>query len=201
MTKMFIAFILFCTLSQSARCQDRYVNRFFGFSINTPKNWIRQDEKKTVKNLENFDFSQQQLDKVMELHQGSIPLLAVLAKDPKEVNGIIPTMKIGVRYSGTTGSAKLRDNLKASLQSTLSAFPDFQFIDPGTIVNVAGQEAVHFVFSCKMPANDSSYLVRSSMYAFLRKGYFIQFSFSDAEPNNANDELYESLMKSLVFTK
>lgn len=196
---LFIICLLYACADVSA--QRMFRHKFFGLSMELPAGWLAIDTAATAANFSDYSFSPEQLEKVMERYRGSVKLLTLSKRAPSETAGIIPTIKIGARYTRTKEIGLLSANLEQNINDMMHSFAGFQYEQPFTVTNLNGQQAIKTVFTYSLPANGQQLRVRTFMYVFLQDSYFIQVSFSDTEGQEDESALYNRLIQTLHFNK
>ncbi len=195
--------IFICLLSASivVKAQSTFTSKFFGFSMEIPDGWVNVDTSVIPEKFEEYEFSDDQFKKLMELHNGSIMLLQLSKRSRENNEGVIPTIKIGARYSGTTDITVLQKNLKASYDRALTPFKGFKYIVPLSVIDFKGMKILKTVFVYSLPANGKELPVRTFTYTFLGNGFFVQAIFVDTNEQEDESQLFDRLIKTATFLK
>lgn len=104
-----ISFIIFSNFY----AQEKLEIKRIGFSIDIPQKWIFTSNEEVLKNLDNYNFTDKQLETLLKSTNASIGLATLVKYDPKTYPGIIPTIKIRTQEVKT----KTFKNLQVSLNN------------------------------------------------------------------------------------
>lgn len=163
-----------------------------------PNNWIEADKMELLNNLENFEFSEEELVKIINSGKGSILLAAFYKYNPDTHAGLIPTIQVNVRVNPTRNFNEFRGLITRSANGFEQYFNDFLFdVEPENI-EVAGVESIYFVGKYTMQTQFGGVMkVRSRVYAIPYGSYFFQINFTDGQNKEDNSELFERLIQSV----
>ncbi len=197
---LFVVAALACFFT--AQSQEVFQSKAWGFSMNKPEGWVELNTGYIHENVKEYDFTKEQLDKVFALQNNSIFLLVLSKHDPETYAGVIPTIKINANRTDIVSQKVFLASIKASFEGVLKVFDNAKFDRlPGT-VEVNGVPMVHGVISYDLKNDGNIYRARSFVYSVLRKGHFVQFSFTDTGSKEDDcSKLYQELVSSIIFNK
>jgi hypothetical protein len=196
-----ILIVLLLTLSAvNGFGQKRFEAKKLGFSIAVPKDWIAVENSDIVKNLNNYDFTQEQLDELLKSNNASVNLATFTKYDSKKVSGIIPTVKIRTNKNQTKSTADFLKFVESSSESAKKSLTNFRFIDNPSIIKISNSDVIKFSaqFSLKNGAID--YEIISNSYYIPKNGYYISVNFIEQVGKEDNSLLFDELVKSMILT-
>jgi hypothetical protein len=178
--------------------QKKFVNKEYEFEIQEPENWLAASNKVLLKNLENFEVTEENLNKLISNNKGSILLTSFYKYDPKTHAGIIPTIQINVRSKGKSDFEQFKSGMEQSANGFKKYFADFEFINEITEIEISGIKCVYFIgkFSMKTQ-NGKEMKVRSRTYAIPYKNYFFQLNFTDGQIGEDCTKEFDELVKTI----
>lgn len=165
--------------------------------MNIPADWFSMDNTTVPENQQVYSFNEQQAEKILQLNKDIVRLLSISKRDIKTSEGIMPTIKINVRNTATTSLEQLKINMQASIEQTMHSFTGFKYLTPFEITKTNKIPAVSATIYYLLPVEDKLIPVRTFMYFFLCKGYFIQASFSDLGEKEDEKEYFSNLIKTI----
>ena len=178
--------------------QKKFVNKEYEFEIQEPKNWIEAGNKVLLKNLENFEVNEENLNKLIANNKGSILLTSFYKYDPKTHAGIIPTIQINVRSKGKIDFEEFKSGMAQSANGFKKIFKDFEFINEITEIKISGLQCVYFIGKFTMNAqNGQEMKVRSRTYAIPYKDYFFQINFTDGQSGEDCTKEFDELVRTI----
>jgi hypothetical protein len=198
MKKIIILSILAFILISATLHKDVFKNIQYGFSMQKPDKWIEADNKEILKNLEKIVLTDEELDKFISDHQGSVLLTSYYKYDPKSVSGLIPTIQVNVRQNPTTNYQQFKNVMTQSAYDMKNFLKDFEFETEPQTMEISGIKSIYFIgnFSLETQTRESI-KVRSRTYAIPYKNYFFQVNLTDGQKKEKCDELFESIIKTI----
>ena len=193
--------LLLVLISTTIYCQERLEIKRLGFSIGIPKKWYSQNNSEVLKNLNNYNFTDKQIDNLLKTENSSVNLATYVKYDPKTYPGIIPTIKIRTRENKTTN---LDDFLKQVQNSNIEAqksLDDFRFIENPRIIELSQQKVVKFSVQFVLKNNNQAHVINSTSYYIPKNGYYISINFIEEMGKESNNELFEAIIEGIQLTK
>ena len=181
--------------------QERFEFNRIGFGIDVPTNWIAMKDEEVYKNLNLYDFTEEQLAKLLKADNASLTLCTYVKYDPKTVSGIIPTVKIRTKNCTITDKNEFLKFVKMMNDPAKMPLDDFRFSEQPTLTTIANHEAVRFAVQFTLKNAEKEYHIVSNSYYILRDGYFISLNFLEEIGKEDNTALFENLVKSVQITK
>ena len=194
-----IVLLLCCTLFSHA--QQVYHNKTWGFSLSRPDGWIEMTTGYAEQNVKEYDFTEEQLEKVLEKKKGMILLLALSKRDLKISAGVIPTIKVNASSLKPVSQDVFLRMIRRSLDDIIKVMDDARYEREPEIISLNGTPAVLGIISFGLKHDGNTYRARTFIYTVQRKGHFIQFSFSDTGEDEDCSQLYRELAASIKFDK
>jgi hypothetical protein len=180
--------------------QDRLEIKKLGFSMDVPKNWISINNDEILKNLDNFDFTDKQLEDLLKFNNSSFNISTYTKYDVKKYNGIIPTIKIRTILNQSKNSKDFLKFVQDSNESAKETYTNFRFIDNPTIVRISNNDIIKFSVQFLLKNHGKEYEIKSNSYYILRKGYYISLNFIEEVGKENNNSLFEKLIQSIKLT-
>jgi hypothetical protein len=194
-------FTLF-VFANSLFSQEIFTNKQYGFSMEKPTDWIEADNTVILENLEKLVLTEQNLEKFLNDHRGSVLLTSYHKYNQKKHAGLIPTIQVNVRTNGARNFDQFKSVMVQSANSFKNHFEDFEFDVAPTVIDIYGIKSIYFVgkFSMKLQ-NGIMMKVRSRTYAIPSGSYFFQLNFTDGQDTEDNSVLFDSLLKTVKIGK
>ncbi len=180
--------------------QEKYINQFFGFSINKPAQWIEVENEELLSNLDNFKLPGESLTKFINDHKGSILLTSYYKYNPEAHVGLIPTVQVNVRVNTTKNFREFKNAMAQSANSFKNYFEDFEFDEPPTVVKISGIETIYFAAKFTLQLESGAVTVRSRTYAIPYGSYFFQLNFTDGQDEDSS-KLFDRLITTIKIVK
>lgn len=183
----------------NAFSQERFEIKNIGFAMEAPENWLKIANTEVLNNLENYDFSEKQLNDFIKSNNSSLSFVTFTKHNPKVYAGIIPTIKVRALI---TESKNIQDFLKSVEKSNSEAkktLEDFVFIEKPSAVKISNKDAIKFSVKFKLKNSGKEYEIVSRSYYFLRGGYYISLNFIEEFGKEDNTELFDKLIKSIII--
>ncbi|TCC89473.1 hypothetical protein EZ428_17430 [Pedobacter frigiditerrae] len=203
-------------LSKGVFAQKTYKDKYFGISINEPKNWIVKDNSAFIDSLIGDKVNDSLLAKEIEVNNGSL-LLATFNKYDEKKSGFIPIIQINVLNNPSVLFNDFEVDMKASANLYKSLYQDFSFITQPQSVTVNGKKSIYFsgkftltgtrTFQVNIGGNNYEqnqtlkYLIQTKVYAIPYGNYFFQLSFTDNLDVKDDEKLFEDLLTSIRIGK
>ena len=178
-------------------CQARFEVKNIGFSIEVPENWIPMENEAILKNLNQYDFTEKQMEELLKSNNSAVDLATYTKYDPKKYKGIIPTIKIRTHINQTDNMKDFVGIIEKSAESTKKALTNFRFINRPVITEISKHKAVQFSVQFTLKNGSVDYEIISRTYYIPKKGYFISLNFIEEVGKEDNQLLFEELIKSV----
>lgn len=178
-------------------CQEVSSTKF-AFSMRQPKGWFQIKKDGLSKNLEKFDFTQAELDRMLKDQNTSVLVAAFTKYDPKTTPGVIPTIQIAVRPNTTKDFRTFKAALIRSIENLRKQFDEFELIGEPAEVEIGGIRSLLMHASFVMKAADGRvFKVRSRTYSIPRTGSFFQLNFTDSPEVEDCTAEFDALIKTV----
>jgi|GEM_PF-1397763 len=197
MKKIFIICTFFCFFQVIS--QEKFEIKKIGFSMNSPHGWHVIKDEEALKNLEQYDLTDEQLDLLLKTNTKQ--LITYSKYDPKRVVGIIPTIKVRTMQTKSNSIESFIKEVQSSTEVALKIFEDFRFTQQPIPINVSGKKAVKFDVQFTMKNNGKEYEIVSHSYYILLKGYFISLNFIEQVGKEENSKLFDEIFQSIQISK
>lgn len=178
-------------------CQDRFEVKNIGFSIDVPKNWVPMENEAILKNLNQYDFTEKQMEELLKSNNSAVDLATYTKYDPKKYRGIIPTIKIRTHINQTDNITDFMAVIEKSTESTKKALTNFRFVNHPAIAEISKHKAVRFSVRFTLKNGSVDYEIISRTYYIPKKGYFISLNFIEEVGKEDNQLFFEELIKSV----
>lgn len=179
--------------------QEKFEIKKIGFSMNSPNGWHVMKDEETLKNLEQYDLTDEQLDDLLKTNTKQ--LVTYTKYDPKKVAGIIPTIKVRTLETSSKSIESFVKEVQSSTENALKIFEDFRFLQQPIVVNISGKKAIKFDVQFTMKNNGKEYKIVSHSFYILLKGYFISLNFIEQVGKEENSELFDDIFHSINISK
>ena len=197
MKKIFIICTFFCFFQVIS--QEKFEIKKIGFSMNSPQGWHVIKDEEALKNLEQYDLTDEQLDLLLKTNTKQ--LITYSKYDPKRVVGIIPTIKVRTMETKSNSIESFIKEVQSSTEDALKIFEDFRFTQQPIPINFSGKKAVKFDVQFTMKNNGKEYKIVSHSYYILLKGYFISLNFIEEVGKEENSKLFDEIFQSIQISK
>lgn len=198
MKKVILTILTFTALINFTYSQQIFKNKEFGFQMNEPKNWIKANNNDILKNLGKFKISDENLNKFLSDHKGSVLLTSFFKYDPKTHAGLIPTIQVNIRAKANKNFESFKNTIIESAKAIKIYFPDFQYIIQPTDIEISGIKSIYFISKFTMKTQIGQLMnVRSRTYAIPYKNYFFQVNFADDETDEDCSQEFDQLLKTI----
>lgn len=182
-----------------AICQEKFEIKKIGFSMNSPKGWNVMKDEETLKNLEQYDLKDEQLDALLKTN--TKPLVTYAKYDPNKVAGIIPTIKVRTIEVRSDSIDSFIKEIYVLTEEAFEIFEDFRYTQRPIVIDVSEKKAVKFDVQFTMKKNGKEYEIVSHSYYILLKGYFISINFIEQVGKEDNSKLFEKIFQSVQISK
>ena len=197
MKKIFIICTFFCFFQVIS--QEKFEIKKIGFSMNSPHGWYVFKDEEALKNLEQYDLTDEQLNHLLKTNTKQ--LITYSKYDPKRVVGIIPTIKVRTMETKSNSIESFIKEVQSSTEDALKIFEDFRFTQQPIAISVSGKKAVKFDVQFIMKNNGKEYEIVSHSYYILLKGYFISLNFIEQVGKEENSKLFDEILQSIQISK
>ncbi len=169
--------------------------------MDAPKDWLKIKNEEVFKNLDNYDFSEEQLNELLKSDKSAVNLVTFTKYDSKTYAGIIPTIKIRTRSNKINDIESFRKSIESLTEVVMKSLDNFKFTERPTIISISDKEAVKFTVHFTLKNNGKEYPVVSHSYYVLQNGYYISLNFIEEINKENNEKLFEDLVNSIQITK
>ena len=181
--------------------QERLEIKNLGFSINVPENWNTFPDSEILKNLEKFDFTDEQIINFIKSQNQSVTLGLFTKYDSKNYAGIIPTIKIVMRENPTKSIKDFLSYVKRINEGVKNQLNDFVVVNKPMVQSISGNEVVNSSYRFKLKKGDSNYVIKANTYYIQRGSYFITINFIEELDKENNDLIFDELARSIKLYK
>ncbi|RZK58611.1 MAG: hypothetical protein EOO91_07810 [Pedobacter sp.] len=208
--------LMLIILSKGVFAQKTFKDKYFGISINEPKNWIVKSNIAFIDSLIGEKANESDLADAIDKNSGSI-LLASFYKFNQDKGGFIPVVQINILNNPAETFEDFLADMKESAAVFRSSFNDFSFINEPELLMINNQKTVHFsgkfiingtksinvkVGDQKLNGNQTYKIsVRTKVYAIPYGNYFFQLSFTDNLDVKEDEKMFEELLTSIRIGK
>ena len=172
-----------------------------GFSMDIPNDWISLKEEAIIENLNKYDFTDKQLNALLNYNNSALNICSYTKYDPKKYAGIIPTIKIRTLSNPTSTIADFLKYVEASTESAKKVFDNFRYEKKPTITKITNQDVVLFSVKFSLKNDGSVYEIVSKSYYIPKDGYYISLNFIEKIGKENNEPFFEQLINSIKLTK
>lgn len=197
MKKLLIICAFLCFLQGLS--QEKFEVKKIGFLMNSPKGWYEMRNEETLKNLEQFDLTDEQLEELLKTNTKQ--LVTYTKYDPKKFAGIIPTIKVRTMETQNKTIESFVKAVQFSTEDAMKTLENFRFTEKPIAVKVSGKDAVKFAVQFTMKNNGKEYEIVSHSYYILLRGYFISLNFIEEVGKEENNLLFDEIFQSIQITK
>jgi len=190
---------LLCNLLLVVAAQERVEDKRFGFSMEKPEEWHTVTQEVTASILEKFNFSKEEMERLLKSHNNSIRIGSFMKYKPQTHAGIIPTINILVRKNPVPASNfdDFFDMMEASIKQMKSLFTNFVIQKGPDTVTLSNKKVFFAIVTYTMESGGKKYDIRTRTYSIPGDGYFIQLSMIDAPKSEDCTALYDKLQQSV----
>lgn len=181
--------------------QERLEIKKLGFSMDVPSNWISVNNDEILKNLDNYDLTDKQLQELLKSNNSSFNISTYTKYDSRKYSGIIPTIKIRTVLNNSTNNTDFLKFVQDSNESAKKTLTNFRFIENPVIIQISNNDVVKFSVQFTLINQGKEYEIKSNSYYILRKGYYISLNFIEEVDKEDNNYLFEKLIKSIEIKK
>ena len=145
----FAAILIITSLRQS--------NSELKFTMTSPDKWRKTTNSEIFDNIDKFKLTQNQLEKYIADHKGSVLFVSYTKYDPSQHAGLIPTIQVNIRKNPTKTFEDFFQTMKKSSESMQNYFKDFVYIDKPQKLKIDGKEAFYFSSKFTMTTRSPSW--------------------------------------------
>lgn len=197
MKKYLIALAIF--INFSCFSQKKFEIKKIGFSMNSPKEWYEMKDEETLKNLEEYDLTKEQVTELLKTNTKH--LVTYTKYNPKKVAGIIPTIKVRTMETQSKTIENFIKGVALSTEDAMKALDNFRYTEKPVAVKVSGKNAVKFAVQFTMKNNGIEYEIVSNSYYILLDGFYVSLNFIEQVGKEDNSKLFDEIFQSIQFTK
>jgi hypothetical protein len=198
MKKAILTILVFTSFINFTYSQKKFENKEYEFQIQEPDNWIKTNNQEILKNLEKFKISDENLNKFLLDHKGSILLTSFYKYDPKTHAGVVPTIQVNVRAKGKNNFENFKNTIIESAKGLKKYLQDFEYIKEPSEIEIYGIKSIYFISKFSMKTQKGQLMnVRSRTYAIPYKNYFFQVNFADDETDEDCNPEFDQLVKTI----
>lgn len=192
--------ILFSLILAAVSSCQRVVPSKPNFSMQAPKGWFSVDKEGLNSNLRKFEFSEGDMNKLLEEQNANVLISAYYKYDPQVTPGIIPTIQINARPNKTRNFDTFRIAIIRSIEVFKQGLDEFKLIEEPKELEIAGTRSVfvHGTFVMKTP-DGRKFNVRSRTYSVPQGNLFIQMNFTDSPEDEDCTAEFDELIKTISF--
>ncbi|KAF2515906.1 hypothetical protein EYY60_01945 [Flavobacterium zhairuonense] len=199
MRKKFFA-LVFLLFTSNFYAQGKLDIKRIGFSIDIPKNWLATSNEEVLKNINNYDFTDKQIEQLFKADNSSVNLATFVKYDQKKYTGIIPTIKIRTREIKTNNISEFLNQVKQSNEAVKKTLNDFKYIDSPSVIEISGKKVIKFSVQFNLKQGDNIFNISSRSYYIPKDGYYISLNFIEEIGKEDNSLLFENLIKTISLT-
>lgn len=167
-----------------------------------PENWKVLEKSELAKSLESYDFTDEELAKLIKNSDSTILSLIYIKYDPSSISGLNPKIQIDIRKKSTKTFEQFKSSLTNSAETLKKYFDDLEFVTEPQETEVANIKSVYFVCKFTLKAQTGEqFKVRSKVFAIPYNDYFFQISFVDGQETEDNSKLFDELLKTIKIGK
>ena len=195
MRKLLLFYFFINPILQQA--QERFEVKQIGFSMDAPVNWLEVENKEVLQNLENFDFTEEERNKLLSSNNSANEIVTYYKYHPSKFNGIIPTVKIRTRNVNSktlTEFIKLIENSNVQVSKTLK---NFEYQKKPEIIILSGKQIISFTIKFTLSHDGKECPIVSYSYYVLKNGYYISINFIEDYTTENNFEFFQSILNSI----
>ena len=109
----------------------------------TPKSWFSGDKKLLRSNIDNYKFTPDQINELVNDIKTSTVLGIYYKYDPKVFHGLVPTMKFYLKQNQSENFDDFFLALKNGIESAKPLVTDFKYIDNPTTIQIGERKAFY----------------------------------------------------------
>ncbi len=192
--------VLLSCIAHACVAQEHLELKQFGFAMDAPAGWFKSQDEGLVENIEKFDLTDAQQDKMLKSLDAASKFIAYHKYDPKKTRGIIPTINIAVRSTNLKSFEKFKlhiDRQGEQLSKILENFKD----TPAEVVVIDGTKIwiSTATYNLKDPTSKNVKLYTRMLYIY-RGNYYITINFIEEVDKENNSALFDEVQKSIKVT-
>lgn len=198
--KTLITFVVLqiCLMTYS---QERLEIKSLGFSMDIPNNWNSFSDSEIIKNLEEYDFSNKQMDYFIKSRNKVVSIATFTKYDPNKYFGIIPTIKVTMRHNTTLETKDFLNYVKLMNDGAKKQLDEFVIVKQPVLEIISGHDVVNSSYEFKLKRGNDNYFIKTNTYYILRGSYFLTVNFIEEINKENNEGLFGELIKSIKLNK
>lgn len=168
--------------------ENRVEIRGLGVFFRPIAGWHLLGQQALIKNLARYEFTEDELRRILSTHSGSRTVASFVRDDPRITSGIIPTINIIANPSRDTSEAAIRAASHAVIDMLRHTTHDVEVVEDITELTVSDMKAYRFMieFGLTMPDGTTA-RISNQTYVLPRDGVLLQISMSEAIPTEMSD--------------
>src|ERR1043165_2388211 len=115
----------------------KQTNNNLSFSLTPPSNWQGVTNKDLFDNLGKFKTTDQELNKYISDHKGSVLLMSYMKHNPAEHAGLIPAVQVNLRHNDAKSFSQFVSIMTKSAESMKNYLHNFEYIDKPKTITLA----------------------------------------------------------------
>lgn len=180
--------------------QEKFIEPALDFSMDKPRKWFMAEKGDVLKNLESNVMMDSEKLAMLVQQKGTVDVAAFFKYQPATHAGVIPTIKVNLRYKGNSTFEVFKTSITKSYNNIKEIFSDFTFVTEPTTVLIDGRESLFSVSTYTIETKNGHEKVKVWVYAVPDDENFYQITFMDGEEED-NSKLYKELAKSVKIGK
>lgn len=196
----YLSFVIVFVLSSPLFAQKSLELKQFGFSMNEPENWFKNQNDEVWKNINRFDLTEQEREAMFKSLNSASNFIAYYKYDPLQTRGIIPTVNVTVRNTKVTTQdkfglylVKVNEHMKGVVQNLVASTPE--------IIKIGNLTAwlIQSSYDWKDPTGKEVRLNNKTVYLY-RDTYYISLALVEEIGKENNNAVFDEILSSIEFT-
>lgn len=194
--KYTLYFLISLVLLQT-KAQDVFELKSVGFSMLSPKGWIKLENETLINNLNLYDFNEEQKNRLLLSSIEAVDLVTFSKYHPTKFKGIIPTIKVRSRKIEVDQLSVFLQYVEASNIEASKTLQNFTYKSKPEIVMLSNKKVIRFTSTFILPGKGVNYPIISYSYYILKEGYYLSVNFIEEENKENNQAIFEQLINSI----
>ena len=165
-------------------------------SFEMPTGWFEIGADERIANLKKYEFSREQLSRLLANEKKSEVIAVFYRDDPKTTPGIIPTIQITLRPKPRNMPFERFKNDLTNVDALGKMLDDFSLIGEVQSAEVSGIRSVLFEARFTLGHHAQKYTVKARTYAIPRDDHFIQISMSGEDNEDWTEQEFAKFIES-----
>lgn len=172
-----------------------------GIVFERPSGWFALGDRERIANLKKFEFSKEQLSKLLADDRSSTVIAVFYRDDPSKTPGIIPTIQIIIRPKpGAPDFEQFKKSIVRSIANT-DLLDEFSLIGEVETPVISNVRSVLLHGRFRLVHQSKSYTIKVRTVAIPRDDYFLQISMSDEDDEGWPEREFTQFIDSLKVLK